>query len=342
MTERDWDLALADEMAPLTDESFYDGALSDAVFRLVALYGSDSRERWESVATSADVPELWAVAGVLGVTTIDRRVRNFGKFVEFMHGPEITRRLGHLPQFQMLLAESLMYESEIGSEYSLDRARALCAAQLPRFARHHGAQNLMVEICLHVLDARDTDVDDVLQQAESANTRSLELSGYEYGKYFAHRGVLRAYRGQRLEGLADVRRAIDLESSERWDYAARIAQYESVAARVETICLRRHLAQEVEKARAEIEGARGQVLTMTGLLAAVVAIVVVNIGNVRTTGTRGEVFTSTLVANGTVILGFGLLISLVLTPRTRTAWVLAVLVPLVGLSLLLIGAFVSI
>ncbi len=147
--------------------------------------------------------------------------------------------------------------------------------------------------------------------------------------------------GHRLEGLADVRRAIDLEASERWDYAARIAEYEGTAARVESICLRRQLTGEVEVARAEIEGgSRSQVLTMTGLLAAVVAIIVVNIGSSRTTAARADVVSSILVGNGSVILGgFGLLITLVLIPQNRTSRMLSVIVPAIGLGLLLLGYF---
>jgi len=344
MVQGDWDSAFAEKIAPLTGESLSDGRLSDVVFALVADFGPLARERWAAVAIDPNVPEVSAFAGILGVTTIDRRNKNYGQFIDFMHNPEITKRLGHLPAFQMLLAEALMYRSESGHENSLEQSRAICAKHLPEFARHHGAQNLMVEICLQLLNTstiRSTSMhEEVLQQAESASKRSLELSGYQHGKYFAHRAVLQAFRGHRTEGLADVRRAIDLESSERWDYAARIAQYESVTARVETICLRTQLTEQVERARAEIEGARGQVLTMTGLLAAVVAIVVVNIGNTRNVSTRADALSLTLVANGTVVLGFGLLISLVLSPRTRNAWVLAVVVPMVGLALLLVGALV--
>ena len=340
MTQRDWDLVFVEKITPLTVESVSDARLSDAVFEMVVEFGPSSRERWEAVATDPNVAELTAYEGVLGVTTIDRRNKNYGQFVDFMHHPEITKRLSHWPAFQMLLAEALMYQSESGPKSSLEPARAICAMYLPEFAKHHGAQNLMVEICLQILDSATPIDGDVLQQAESSNKRSLELSGYQYGKYFAHRAVLQALRGHRLEALSDVRRAINLESSERWDYAARIAQYEAVTARVETICLRAQLTDQVAKARAEIEGARGQVLTMTGLLAAVVAIVVVNIGNTRNVSTRADALSLTLVANGTVVLGFGLLISLVMAPRTRTAWVLAVVVPVVGLALLLVGALV--
>ncbi len=108
MSNKDWDATLRERIHPLTAESYTDGKLSDAVFAIVAEFGSASRGgAWERVAADPDSPELVAVAGVLGgVTTIDRRSKNYGKFIKVMHDPELTRRLSHLPVFQMLLAEA--------------------------------------------------------------------------------------------------------------------------------------------------------------------------------------------------------------------------------------------
>jgi hypothetical protein len=128
-----------------------------------------------------------------------------------------------------------------------------------------------------------------------------------------------------------------METSSRWDYAARLAHYEMVSARVETICLRSQFAKEVRDARRDIENSRGQILTVTGLLAAVVAIVIVNVGVAERLASRDDALALTLTATGAVVLGFGLLISLVLPPQTRTSWAFAMAVPLVGLLLLVGG-----
>lgn len=116
-----------------------------------------------------------------------------------------------------------------------------------------------------------------------------------------------------------------------------VADHQSRLALIKSIRLSREMNREVDRARQEIADSRGQLLTLTGLLAAVVAIVIVNAGVAHSIGDIADALALTFAGTGAITLAFGLLIGLVVTPRTRSQWILLGLVTGVGVALMVAG-----
>lgn len=321
-----------------------DGRLSDAVFAFVEVNPVESEsgiariraDLWAMV-TDETVPELTAYGALLGVTTIDRRQRNLSRFVEVMTDPLTVRRFVSLDAFQMLTAESYLYDAMMGRTGLLNQARSQCRRLMPGFAHHHGAQNLLVEIDLAILATDPTNAE-ILREAQEANDESIRWSPRPSAKYIAHRGLLFAYAGDEARAMADIQLAISTEASDRWDYAARIARYEAMSAQIQSTCSRRRLEAKLEAAEEDIDSSRGQLLTLTGLLAAVVAIVVINAGIATSVEDKADAVSLILMGTGSVVLAFSLLIGLVMPPRqNRRSFLFASAA--VGLAMLALGYF---
>lgn len=317
--------------------------LSDTVHALVASGNADMDE-WLALAEDDSISDIAAYGAFIGATTVARRRRNYQEFLKIVDDSGLRKRFTTSPirvvteGFRLSTAEAQMYGLRMGMAGSWDETLTTAERYAPRFDSHHGVHNLIVEICLGAMDMQSPRPD-LIRRAAEANDRSIELEPTR-AKYVAHRGVIRAYQGRYSEAEASIQRAIDLEDSDRWDYSAMIADHQSRMALVQAIRLHREIRKDLETAQNEIADSRGQLLTLTGLLAAVVAIVIVNAGIARSFESLDEAFALTFAGTGTIALVFGLLIGLVLTPRRKSQWGILATVVIIGCALMGLGLFV--
>lgn len=317
--------------------------MSDLVHGLIGTALAADSESWLTIARSPEVTDVVAYGAFIGATTVARRQRNFQQFISMVEDFDLQRRFLAAREdpikdgFRLHTAEAMMYSMRIGTGGSRDEALSIVDRLLPRFCDHHGAQNLLVEIILSTTDPTNPDMT-LIDRASVANARSIELEP-KRAKYVAHRGVIKAYQGRYRDAEMSIQRAIDLEDSGRWDYSAMIADHQSRLALIQSIRLSREINAEMQDARNEIADSRGQLLTLTGLLAAVVAIVIVNAGLAKSLGDLREAIALSFAGTGAIALVFGLLIGLVLTPRHRSQWILLCFVVFVGVLLMIVGLF---
>lgn len=315
--------------------------MSDLVHALIVSDRVTDPAEWFNLAIDPELGDVAAYGAFVGATTVARRQRNYQQFLKFVRDDRVHKRFVSSSEteivdgYRLHTAEAMMYGIRIGVGGSQQEALSITERLLPRFDGHHGAHNLLVEIVLSTTDPTEPDMS-LIERAARANDRSIELEPRR-AKYVAHRGVIRAYQGRYREAEMSVQQAIDLEDSNRWDYSAMVADHQSRLSLIQSIRLSREINQEVDRARQEIADSRGQLLTLTGLLAAVVAIVIVNAGVAQSIGNIADAIALTFAGTGAVTLAFGLLIGLVLTPRTRSQWILLGLVAAVGLALMVTG-----
>jgi len=315
--------------------------MSDLVHGLIVSDRVTDPEEWFSLAIDPRLSDVAAYGAFIGATTVARRQRNYQQFLELVRDGRVQQRFVSSKEaeiadgYRLHTAEAVMYGLRIGMGGSQQEALSITERLLPRYDGHHGAHNLLVEIVLSTTDPTAPDMS-LIEKAAQANDRSMELEPRR-AKYVAHRGVIRAYQGRYKEAEMSVQQAIDLEDSNRWDYSAMVADHQSRLSLIQSIRLSREINQEVDRARQEIADSRGQLLTLTGLLAAVVAIVIVNAGVAQSIGNITDAIALTFAGTGAITLAFGLLIGLVLTPRARSQWLLLALVTAVGLALMVTG-----
>jgi tetratricopeptide (TPR) repeat protein len=326
-----------------TEDWLTTSRLSDVVHGLVA-DGQASQGEWLEIALDPTVTDIASYGAFIGATTVARRRRNYREFLEILNHDTLRIRYVSSPShdmrdgYRLSTAEGQMYALRMGMGGSWDDTLALAERHAVRFPDHHGVHNLIVEICLGAMDMQSPRPD-LLSKAAAASERSIELEPGR-AKYVAHRGIIRAYQGRYVEAETSIQRAIDLEDANRWDYSAMVADHQSRMALVQAIRVHREIHKDLEAAQNEIADSRGQLLTLTGLLAAVVAIVIVNAGIARSFGSIDEAFALTFAGTGTIALVFGLLIALVLTPRRKSQWAILTAVVVIGAFLMALGLFV--
>lgn len=327
------------------DESWVvSSQLSDVAHGLVA-DGESDLDEWLDIALDESVEDIAAFGAFIGATTVARRRRNYQQFRQIVEDERLRKRFGSskVPAigdgYRLSTAEAQMYGLRMGLGGSWEETLAIAERHSQPFDHHHGVHNLIVEICLGATDV-EAPREDLLRRAAEANDRSIELEPRR-AKYVAHRGVIRAHQGRYQEAEASIQRAIDLEDADRWDYSAMVADHQSRMALVQAIRVHREIHKDLEEAQNEIADSRGQLLTLTGLLAAVVAIVIVNAGIARTFDTLDDAFALTFAGTGTIVLVFGLLIGLVLTPRRKSQWIIFSIVVTLGLGLMLSGLAIA-
>ena len=333
-------------LSAATDEWVTSAALSDVVHELVA-DGAQDVDDWLDLARDESISDLAALGAFVGATTVCRRKRNFMCFKDTVEEDALRKRFasstvaGVRAGYRLSTAESQMYRLRMGQVQAgtIDDALATVRTAGSDFTNHHGTQNLIVELCLTALDA-NPQRQDLIKEAEIANARSIDLEPRR-AKYWAHRGLIRAYQGRYHEARCSVEEAIDREDANRWDYSAMIADHKIRLAQILAIKVRSEIGKEFEEFQGEIADSRGQLLTLTGLLAAVVAIVIVNAGIASSFDNIHDAFALTFAGTGAVAVTFASPIALVLTPRRRSQWVVLAIVVALGLALMIVGFTVA-
>ena len=336
--------ALESGAVSIDDAWLEDGRLSDLVHGLAGRQEFSNVDEWLEIALDPATQDILAYGAFIGATTIERRRRNYEAFEAIVDDPILRSRFSestnHLISagHEMHRAEAMMYSLRRGERGSWDEALYKAEENLKYFERHHGAHNLITEICLGSLSQQPKQPH-LIDRADRANKRSLDLARGSKPKYLVHAGVIRAYRGDPVLGEMLIHQAICTEDCTRWDYSAVVAEYQGALTLTKAVQISSEMSENLAESRLAIEESRGQLLTLTGLLAAVVAIVIVNAGIAQNFTNRADALALMFASTGTIAVVFGLLIGLILTPRRRAQWIMLALVIGIGLLLMVIGLF---
>jgi hypothetical protein len=116
-----------------------------------------------------------------------------------------------------------------------------------------------------------------LRTADAALTEAIGRTEGEYARYFATQARLYSLLGRHSEAEAAVSEAIDKEAPGAEDYPIRIGEYQEIRLRIRFQQYRDQLEERVRKAVSRFEESRLEMVQLLGLLAAVVAFLVVTL-----------------------------------------------------------------
>lgn len=181
------------------------------------------------------------------------------------------------PMFAFMLAE---YYGDVEAD---DNARDL-AIRLARTASLElpntpGVHHLLAEYLLESVELSSENymlanhLREKLDEAESHVSIAISLSQGNYPKFYGTRGRIQSQLGLEDRAIKSVNIAIDLEDSQSADGRARILGYQAIRREIAQRRSARNFRNEQHAAIKEFRSLRTEVLSLLGLLAAVVAFI---------------------------------------------------------------------
>jgi tetratricopeptide (TPR) repeat protein len=216
----------------------------------------------------------------------------------------------------------------------------------------------IIGILLDLINRDPEDKGDLLRDAERYVEAAKAIDPSEYPKLLAWEARVLLERGKLPEARAAIRKAIAKERSDRFDYAIAIGDYTAIKLQIQIEEEKkkleeqnakleeanRKLRDETDKVAAqqaridkELTDSRGEILTLMGLLAAVIALIVSVANPPAHMSARAAMLVSVVTA-GAIILVFTAY--QFLFPRRGPAWRYAITL-VFGVALTAIPFFVS-
>lgn len=180
------------------------------------------------------------------------------------------------PMFKFMLAE--YYGDTTGDQASRDLAIRLAREACDELPQTPGVHHLLAEYLLESIELSVGDLSEDVRQArlleaESHVGTAISLSQSRYPKFFATRARIQSQLGMEDAALRSINVAIAEESAATEDGRARILGYQATRREIAGARLARSFRNEQESAVAEFRSLRGELLSLLGLLAAVVAFI---------------------------------------------------------------------
>lgn len=233
------------------------------------------------------------------------QVRNWRRS-DFSKHRAITEKysaeLGEEPMYQFLWSQYYMTKQRDTSNLlaALSRARdAMVAAPSVPGVKHQYA----LAVATAAEEFPELISTEELIGAEREIQEAKALADQPYGRYEATLARLQLLRGSWSEARDSISRAIEIEDSGAPDYTLRLAEYHLIRARIPLARQAEELQREQAVALAELGDARRDSLQMLGLLAAVIAFLVITV-NIATRFPIREASGLILVASGALLLVF--------------------------------------
>ncbi|HXA17368.1 MAG TPA: hypothetical protein VN380_10265 [Thermoanaerobaculia bacterium] len=216
------------------------------------------------------VPAQWRFGAMYCLLVRARHLRNFAEFRDIVR--ENIARFSKQPAMLAMVAEADAFYAFTAREKKsvLDK----CRSALKRFDGV-GLKLLAAEILLEVAQAETASEQDPLMiEAESYVADALA----EYPRsprYLAVMAQILARRGRFADARAFITDAMSIEDSTHSQYSIRIARYESVRSEIMLRESAYTLSSRLEGAIRDFDDTRGSLIQLVGLLAAVLALVIV-------------------------------------------------------------------
>lgn len=225
-----------------------------------------------------------------------------------------------------------------GREYAIDLARK-AVAELPATpgVNHLLAEYLLESIEIGAIERTEEARHRRLNEAERAVNRAISQSNGNYPKFFATKARILSQLGSYDLALQSLDRAIATEGASQSGSPSRIVQYQSY--RRDVIAKRNSetLLREQRKAVEDFRSLRSELLSLLGLLAAVVAFISTSTAIALNLSTLGAV-TLQVVTAGIILIVFAGF-SLIFTTYGGKIRVLAAAG--IGVSLVAVGVTVA-
>lgn len=315
---------LLEQLAALPDPQ-----IQDIELHVRALLKSDPRdEQLAAIADDPGQPEQTRLAAVYVMQFRNWRRSDFHKHRATTE--RYSHSLGSAPIYQFLWSQYYLTRPR-------DKSNLIAALSAAKAAKESAPSvpGVKHQYALAVATAGEEFPDlislDEIVAAEREVQEAKALADQPYGRYEATLARLEILRGSWAAAQDSVSRAIEIEDSNDPDYAIRLAEYQLIQARIPIARQAEELRREQAAALAELGDARRDSLQMLGLLAAVIAFLVMTV-NIATRFPIREASGLMLVATSALLVVFvGLS---VLFGRARIVPVAVA----VGLSLLLLLA----
>lgn len=181
------------------------------------------------------------------------------------------------PMFEFMDAE--YYGDLTADPAHHERAIASARKAVKKLPNTGGVHHVLAEYLLESVEfgalhgMSDTERDKRLSEAELHVGRAIVLTDQEYPKFFATRGRILAERRMFSRALEDINRAIRDEPTDRDGGLERIAQYRAQRQEILNSHKMSLFRAEQEKSIKEFRSLRADLLSLLGLLAAVVAFI---------------------------------------------------------------------
>lgn len=132
--------------------------------------------------------------------------------------------------------------------------------------------HLFTQIVIETCDLPNNNIEaGVMREAERAINKAIAIVDGKYARYFATKADLLGQAGRYAEAKDLIRKAIEVESSTRDDYALRIGDYKQIELKLQFL-EHSYLLQLKQKESIEmLEEVRLRVIELLGLLSAVIA-----------------------------------------------------------------------
>ena len=135
--------------------------------------------------------------------------------------------------------------------------------------------HLFTRVVIEICDVTDNKVEKkILREAEHSIDKAIAIVDGKYARYFATKADLLGKTGRYSEAKALIQKAIEIEPSERDDYALRIGEYQQIGLKIQFLEHSHILHLKQEESIKILEEVRLRVIELLGLLAAVIAFLV--------------------------------------------------------------------
>lgn len=232
------------------------------------------------------------------------KLRRAHRYTEHQRNVERYRSVFHAePMFKFMLAE--FYGDITGDAGARDLAITLIREACEELPQTPGVHHLLAE---YLLESVELSVGELpkdarhrrLLEAESHVGTAISLSQNRYPKFFATRARIQTQLGMEDAALKSINIAIGEEPTESEDGRARILGYQATRREIASARLARLFREEQVSAVTEFRALRSELLSLLGLLAAVVAFISTFTG--ISTNTEFPDNISLLLTTGSVIL----------------------------------------
>lgn len=248
------------------------------------------------------------------LSTYARRMKNISHFKEIVD--RFGERFIEYPLYPHIL--SLLYK-EIGTAEAIEQAVTFAKEASQKLPNQVGVLHNYAEAIIHARENGMMITEEELQDAGQIINRVIHLTP-RYAKFYCTRGRILAAMGRFSEAKEAIRRAIDMEESEKKDYAIRINDYLFHLNKVQTNEFSQVFSDKIaiteksfDVAKLEIDQSisklKSENLQMLGFFTAIISF---TIGSLNILGNRDflESALLILILSGSLVLafvGFGLL-----------------------------------
>ena len=144
---------------------------------------------------------------------------------------------------------------------------------------------------------------ELLDEAEHLINNAIKMR--EYPKFYSTLGRIYCCRDEYDKGIAEVRRAIEAEDSDREDYTSRIIEYQSLISRFQRKKDEKELKEQANGIRTELDKRRTDYIGILGFFSSVMALIIISIDIAKEKMPMIESLQLLMGFAGVIIFSFG-------------------------------------